>query len=149
MSSFVRTCRAPFLALSVSGRAPDRPPRILGTLAARAGRAGRSPARHPTDDYYWFMRHGRSVVTLAAVASLSGLLAATLTARPAEAGAVRLDVGPAVARTPLQRALNTLVAMPSGPPGVIVIVQHGRSRTVYRAGTASLARPGPPARTAH
>jgi len=32
MSSFVRTCRAPFLAVSVTGRAPKRPPRILGTL---------------------------------------------------------------------------------------------------------------------
>ncbi len=39
--------------------------------------------------------------------------------------------------------------MPSGPPGVIVIVRHGRSRTVYQAGTASLARPRPLASTDH
>ena len=39
----------------------------------------------------------------------------------------------------LQKALNQLVAMPYGPPGVIVIVQHGRRSTVYQAGTASLA----------
>jgi D-alanyl-D-alanine carboxypeptidase len=70
-------------------------------------------------------------------------------AMPAAAAAVRLDAGPVAARAPLQRALNTLVAMPSGPPGVIVIVQHGRVRTVYQAGTASLAQPRPLARTDH
>ncbi len=78
---------------------------------------------------------------------MSGLLAATMaaapatTARPAPAAAARLDAGPAAARAPLQRALDRLVAMASGPPGVIVIVQHGRGRTVYQAGTASLAHP--------
>ena len=39
--------------------------------------------------------------------------------------------------------------MPSGPPGVIVVVQHGRGRTVYQAGTASLAHPRPLAATDH
>jgi D-alanyl-D-alanine carboxypeptidase len=42
---------------------------------------------------------------------------------------------------PLPRALHRLVAMRSGPPGVIVIVQHGARRAVYQAGTASLAHP--------
>jgi D-alanyl-D-alanine carboxypeptidase len=95
------------------------------------------------------MQCERFVVTLAATASMGGLLAATMTAMPAAAGAVRLDAGPAVARTPLQRALNALVAMPSGPPGVIVVVQHGRDRTVYQAGTASLAHPRPLGATDH
>ncbi|MGH3119451.1 MAG: serine hydrolase domain-containing protein [Trebonia sp.] len=80
---------------------------------------------------------------------MSGLLAATMTAMPGSAAAVRLDAGPAAARTPLQRALNKLVAMPSGPPGVIVIVQHGGWRAVYQAGTASLAQPRPLATTDH
>ena len=39
----------------------------------------------------------------------------------------------------MQKALNQLVAMPYGPPGVIVIVQHGGRSAVYQAGTASLA----------
>ena len=39
----------------------------------------------------------------------------------------------------LQKALNQLVAMPYGPPGVIVIVQHGGQSAVYQAGTASVA----------
>jgi D-alanyl-D-alanine carboxypeptidase len=82
-------------------------------------------------------------------ASVSGLPAATMTARPAAAAAVRLGAGPAAARTPLQRALDALVSMPSGPPGVIVIVQHGGGRTVYQAGTASLVRPRPLASTDH
>jgi D-alanyl-D-alanine carboxypeptidase len=72
-----------------------------------------------------------------------------MTVMPAAAAAVRLDAGPVAARTPLQRALNKLVAMPSGPPGVIVIVQHGRGRTVYQAGTASQAHPRPLAAADH
>jgi D-alanyl-D-alanine carboxypeptidase len=80
---------------------------------------------------------------------MGGLLLATMTAMPGDAAAVRLDAGPAATRTPLQRALNRLVAMPSGPPGVIVIVQHGRDRTVHQAGTASLAHPRPLASTDH
>jgi D-alanyl-D-alanine carboxypeptidase len=39
--------------------------------------------------------------------------------------------------------------MPSGPPGVIVIVQHGGRRAVYQAGTASLAHPRRLATTDH
>jgi D-alanyl-D-alanine carboxypeptidase len=102
-------------------------------------------------DYYRFMCWGRSVIISAAAASVGGLLAVTMTAMPGRAAAVRLDAGPGpvAARTPLQRALNMLVAMPSGPPGVIVIVQHGRGRTVYQAGTASLAHPRALAATDH
>ena len=39
--------------------------------------------------------------------------------------------------------------MPSGPPGVIVVVQHGGWRAVYQAGTASLAQPRPLTATDH
>ncbi len=95
------------------------------------------------------MQHGRSVITLAAAAGVSGLLAATMAAMPAAAAAGRPGAATVAARTPLQRALDRLVAMPSGPPGVIVIVQHGRGRSVYQAGTASLAHPRPLARTDH
>ncbi len=91
----------------------------------------------------------RSVIALAAATTLGGLLAAAAPARPGSTAAVRLDARPAAARTPLQQALNRLVAMPSGPPGVIVVVQHGGWRAVYQAGTASLARPRPLAGTDH
>jgi D-alanyl-D-alanine carboxypeptidase len=50
--------------------------------------------------------------------------------------------GPA-AGARLQQALTRLVAMRSGPPGVIVIVRHGDRHAVYEAGTASLAHPRP------
>lgn len=43
----------------------------------------------------------------------------------------------------LQQALDALVAMPSGPPAVIAVVQRGGRRSVYRAGTADLAHPRP------
>jgi D-alanyl-D-alanine carboxypeptidase len=66
---------------------------------------------------------------------LGGVLAA--------AAPVQAAPRPAPAGSALQRSLDRLVAMPSGPPGVIVIVQHGRYRAAYRAGTASLAQPRP------
>ncbi|MGO9079452.1 MAG: serine hydrolase domain-containing protein [Streptosporangiaceae bacterium] len=76
------------------------------------------------------------VVTLWAVVTGSCLLAAIVLA-PAGAGA---DASFAVSSAQLQRTLHRLVTMPSGPPGVIVIVRHGERRAVYQAGTASLAR---------
>jgi len=82
------------------------------------------------------MLRQRYVVAL----TVAGLVAAVAAASPASPGrAATRSTG-----TALQRALDRLVAMPSGPPGVIVIVQHGGSRTVYRAGTASLPHPRPP-----
>jgi D-alanyl-D-alanine carboxypeptidase len=87
-----------------------------------------------------------------AVVAAGGLLAGGL----AEAGPAAATSRAAAASQPgtasggprvagLQQALNRLVAMPSGPPGVLLIVQHGRSRRVYRAGTAVLGRHQPPA----
>jgi D-alanyl-D-alanine carboxypeptidase len=73
---------------------------------------------------------------------LGGVLAAAAAA-PAAAAPATAAVRPGTGGAALQRALDRLVAMPSGPPGVIVIVQHGGRRAVYQAGTASLARPGP------
>ena len=56
---------------------------------------------------------------------------AAATARPAAAA-----VSP---ETQLRQALRQLVAMPDGPPGVVVVVQRGARRTVYTAGVADLA----------
>ncbi|MGZ6617779.1 MAG: serine hydrolase domain-containing protein [Solirubrobacteraceae bacterium] len=38
----------------------------------------------------------------------------------------------------LDQSLRALVAMPSGPPGVVAVVQRGRSRVLHRAGVATL-----------
>ena len=64
-----------------------------------------------------------------------------------------LAVGTATAGTPAQdadtaldRALRSLVAMPSGPPGVIAVVQRGGQMRTHTAGYGEIAtkrRPGP------
>jgi D-alanyl-D-alanine carboxypeptidase len=99
------------------------------------------------------MAYKRSVRSLAAATAVGGMLAIAAAATPGSAAAVHHHGG-TVARTAarttarvhaatrvpaLQQALNQLVAMPYGPPGVIVIVQHGSQNAVYQAGTASLA----------
>jgi D-alanyl-D-alanine carboxypeptidase len=81
-----------------------------------------------------------SVTTL----MLGGVMAAAAPVALAVPGAVAAHAAaaaPGAGGAALQRALDRLVAMPSGPPGVIVIVQHGSRRAVYQAGTASLAHP--------
>jgi D-alanyl-D-alanine carboxypeptidase len=96
----------------------------------------------------------RPAAALTAAVAAAGVLAATFLASPGSAASA---AGPAAAPAQgpfpggarLQQALNTLVAMPSGPPGVIVIVQHGARRAVYQAGTASLAHPRRLATTDH
>lgn len=104
------------------------------------------------------MAYKRSVRSLAAATAVGGMLAITAAATPGSASAVhhaaraapdRATAAQTTARTKaraqvttgaaLQKALNQLVAMPYGPPGVIVIVQHGGQSAVYQAGTASLA----------
>ncbi len=75
--------------------------------------------------------------------AVSGVLAAAMPAAPGRAAAAARAGGSAPGGALLQQALNKLVAMPSGPPGVIVIVQQGSRRAVYQAGTASLAHPRP------
>jgi D-alanyl-D-alanine carboxypeptidase len=104
------------------------------------------------------MAYKRSVRSLAAATAVGGMLAVAAAATPGSASAVhhlgratsaqatsaqvtartapgiQATIGPA-----LQQALNQLVGMPDGPPGVIVIVQHGSRSAVYQAGTASLA----------
>ncbi len=110
------------------------------------------------------MAYKRSVRSLAAATAVGGMLAIAAAATPGSAavrhhgGTTARTTARTAARTPartparttarvhaatgvsaLQRALNQLVAMPYGPPGVIVIVQHGSQNAVYQAGTASLA----------
>lgn len=104
------------------------------------------------------MAYKRSVRSLAAATAVGGMLAIAAAATPGSASAVhhaaratpdRATAAQTTARTnasaqvttgaALQKALNQLVAMPDGPPGVIVIVQHGGRSAIYQAGTASLA----------
>jgi D-alanyl-D-alanine carboxypeptidase len=68
----------------------------------------------------------RNATTLVAV----GLLTLSLGAPPAFAGAKQADGR-------LDRALSELVQVPSGPPGVIAVVQRGEDREVHRAGIAN------------
>lgn len=49
----------------------------------------------------------------------------------------------------LDQALQELVAMPGGPPGVIVLIQRGRKRSVHRAGVAKIGRRRPLLRRDH
>jgi D-alanyl-D-alanine carboxypeptidase len=104
------------------------------------------------------MAYKRSVRSLAAATAVGGMMAIAAAATPGSASAVRhearatpdratsaqttartKDRAQVTAGVALQKALNHLVAMPYGPPGVIVIAQHGSRSTVYQAGTASLA----------
>lgn len=108
-------------------------------------------------DYSSFVAYKRSVRSLAAATAVGGMLAIAAAAtpgsasvhHPAHATPDRATPAQTTARTKsrtqvttgaaLQKALNQLVAMPDGPPGVIVIVQHGGRSAIYQAGTASLA----------
>ena len=104
------------------------------------------------------MAYKRSVRSLAAATAVGGMMAIAAAATPGSASAVRhearatpdratsaqttartKDRAQVTAGVALQKALNHLVALPYGPPGVIVIAQHGSRSTVYQAGTASLA----------
>src|SRR5262245_53133088 len=49
----------------------------------------------------------------------------------------------------LDRALEELVTMPGGPPGVIAIVQRGRSRAVHAFGVAAIGGPRAPRKNDH
>ena len=51
---------------------------------------------------------------------------------------------PRAADAALDRALSELVAMPGGPPGVIAIVQRGRSRRVHAHGVREIGQPEAP-----
>lgn len=71
-------------------------------------------------------------------------VAATLLAAAAGTGpgsVARAEAGVTGAGESLQLALNALVAMPAGPAAVVVVVQRGGQRSVYRAGTADLVHP--------
>ena len=49
----------------------------------------------------------------------------------------------------LEQAMDELVAMPTGPPGVIVVVQRGGSRVVHTAGVAEVASGVEPTESDH
>jgi D-alanyl-D-alanine carboxypeptidase len=85
----------------------------------------------------------RSVIAVVTAATAASLLTVMTAALPGSAAVARPADAPAMIAAHLQQSLNRLVAMPSGPPGVIVIVRHGNWRAVYQAGTASLAHPRP------
>jgi D-alanyl-D-alanine carboxypeptidase len=97
--------------------------------------------------YSLLMTYKHSVRSLAAAIVVVGLLAVAAATMPGSAAAVgparTLARAPATTGAALQQALNRLVAMPYGLPGVIVIVQRRGRSTVYQAGTASLARRRP------
>lgn len=80
------------------------------------------------------VRHLPAVGVTLAAASLCTLTAGGASASPLPA-----------ARAPaLQREAQALVAMPFGPPAVVMIVQRGADRRVYRAGLADLKTGTPP-----
>src|SRR5205814_7175964 len=49
----------------------------------------------------------------------------------------------------LLRAIDRLMAMPSGPPGLVVVLQRGSRRVVVSAGVAKLGTSGPPTAAQH
>jgi len=67
------------------------------------------------------------------------------------AGATQAGAAPAARPVPedaaLDQALQRLVAMPDGPPGVIAVVQRDRDVDVHAAGVAELGSPRPPRAT--
>ena len=76
------------------------------------------------------MRSRRALVLSSAV------LLATVTVAACDGGTGPVDPEGAAAR--LEQAVDELVAMPSGPPGAIVIVQVGEERTVVARGVAEV-----------
>jgi D-alanyl-D-alanine carboxypeptidase len=78
-------------------------------------------------------------ITTATLALLIALAAGT----PLDA-ATEIGTGGA-----LHAALQALVARSDGPPGIIVVVQHGSTQTVYRAGTSLFGQSVPMETTDH
>ncbi len=71
-----------------------------------------------------------------------GIVAAAVGGPPAAARAARPPAKTADAA--LDRALRELVAMPSGPPGVVAVIQRGASRAVHAAGVGEIGQERPP-----
>src|SRR5215207_8708171 len=84
----------------------------------------------------------RTAVAVAAV------VAAALTA-PAASAASAATGGVDRADHELDRALEELVALPGGPPGVIALVQRGKDLTVHTAGVAERGAEAPPSEDGH
>jgi D-alanyl-D-alanine carboxypeptidase len=85
------------------------------------------------------MAYKHSVRSLAATAAAAVvvLLAVAAAAMPGSAAAVGKARASVTTGAALQQALNRLVAMPSGPSGVAVIVRRGGRSTAYQAGKSS------------
>jgi hypothetical protein len=94
--------------------------------------AGRTTTRQPS---------GRRRAAAFGIVSLVTLLIVTLPGAGLAEGQVS-DRGHSVDRA-LDRALRALVAMPSAPPGVVAVVERGRSIGLHRAGIGDL-RTGSP-----
>src|SRR5450755_3540600 len=94
--------------------------------------AGRTTTRQPS---------GRRRAAAFGIVSLVALLIVTLPGAGLAEGQVS-DRGHSVDRA-LDRALRALVAMPSAPPGVVAVVERGRSIGLHRAGIGDL-RTGSP-----
>jgi D-alanyl-D-alanine carboxypeptidase len=94
--------------------------------------AGRTTTRQPS---------GRRRAAAFGIVSLVVLLMVTLPGAGLAEGQVS-DRGHSADRA-LDRALRALVAMPSAPPGVVAVVQRGRSIGLHRAGIGDL-RTGSP-----
>jgi D-alanyl-D-alanine carboxypeptidase len=75
-----------------------------------------------------------------AVAAIAGVALAATVSIPA---ASARSPGARTAGPDLEQELRELVAMPAGPPGVIVVVQRFRHATVYQAGVAELSSGAP------
>ncbi len=72
----------------------------------------------------------------AALAAACCLAVATVAPAAANAGARQADAR-------LERALDRIVAMPDGPPGVSAVVQRRKARMLHTAGRAKLDSPSP------
>jgi D-alanyl-D-alanine carboxypeptidase len=83
------------------------------------------------------LRRRLFVLALALLAAATSLAAAQVATPPLRADAA------------LDQALQRLVSMPGGPPGVIALVQRGRELRVHTAGYADVATKRPPRATDH
>jgi D-alanyl-D-alanine carboxypeptidase len=77
---------------------------------------------------------GSSLIRRLCLASIAAALAVALGAAPAQAAP-----STTVADQTLDRAMNRLVGMAGGPPGVAVTVQRGEQRSFHTAGVANVA----------
>jgi D-alanyl-D-alanine carboxypeptidase len=90
--------------------------------------------------FFWgaVLRRWQLVTVTALAAVLGGLVVPAANAGPRPSG-----------QESLLRAIDRLMAMPGGPPGLVVVLQHGSRPVVVSAGVAKLGTSRPPAATQH